>query len=80
MAILGDVKQEYCPVCGQETFWEYVEVRLDDSVFDLDNAFKPEIHTVRLWRCCGHTTESGRPKDELQKSAEPPRYVTWETK
>ncbi len=67
MTILGDMKQEYCPVCGQETFWEYVEVRMDDGVFDLDNAFRPETHVVHLWRCCGHMNEQGRLNEESNK-------------
>ena len=79
MTILGDVKQEYCPVCGHETLWEYVEVELDKSVFDLDSAFRPETHMVHLWRCCGHMTEQGEVLEQFHKDHTPARYVTWET-
>jgi hypothetical protein len=67
MPIPGETKQVYCNICETETNWEFIEVQLDDGVFGLQNAIQPEAHRVKFWRCCKHTTEDGRIKEEFKR-------------
>ncbi|HVO41325.1 MAG TPA: hypothetical protein VMT34_01820 [Aggregatilineales bacterium] len=67
MSHIGDTKEEFCPVCGMDTHWEYVIIQLSDGVFGLRNVMDPGCNSITFWRCCGHMTPDGRIKAEVQR-------------
>jgi hypothetical protein len=75
MPIPGQTRRAYCPVCGQETQWEYIGVQLDDCFLGLDNVIHPEAHQIKRWRCCDHHTLDGRMKDEFKRKTRPAAVV-----
>ncbi len=75
MPIPGQTKQEFCPVCGHETRWEYIAVQLPDGVFGIQNLIEPDVHRIRLWRCCEHTEPDGRMKAEFKRHKHTPASV-----
>lgn len=75
MPLIGDTKQVYCPICAYETTWEYILVEHEDGVFGFQNLLQPELHRVRVWRCCNYITHDGKKTEECRKKIAHERHA-----